>query len=114
MCILIVEDDLAIAAIMTEVLADEGHDTLLAADGQTGIELAMTHHPSLILMDLRLPGMNGEQAIRRLKQDPDTQNIPIIAMSAECHRLDSGQCLADGFLPKPFELDSLLAAVSPP
>jgi CheY-like chemotaxis protein len=114
MCILIVEDDLAIRQLIHELLTDEGHDILLAADGQTGIELALTHHPSLILMDLRLPRMDGEQAIRRLKQNPATQDIPIIAMSAERRRLNSGRLPADGFLPKPFDLDTLQAAVIPP
>jgi two-component system cell cycle response regulator DivK len=114
MCILIVEDDPAIRKLIAELLTAEGQEVLLEEDGQTGVELAITHRPRLILMDLRLPRMDGEQAIRRLKQDPITRNIPIIAMSAERRRLNSGLLPADGFLPKPFDLDTLHEAVMPP
>ena len=111
--ILVVEDDPIIQSLMVEFLSDEGFELLAAADGQTGVELARTAHPDLIVMDLMLPVMDGTAATRELKQDPFTRPIPIIAVSAGTNlRLHSEHLPADSVVGKPFDLDTLLAAVT--
>lgn len=111
--ILIVEDDPAIQELLGEILQDEGYDTVVAADGRTGVELARNERPDLILMDIMLPVMDGVSAIQTLKSDPDTRPIPIIAMSAGSTLVRCAERLpADGVLGKPFNLDVLLASVT--
>lgn len=111
--ILVVEDDPAIQSLIVEFLGDEGFETLAAPDGQTGVELARTARPDLVLMDLMLPVLDGMSATRVLKSDPMTQSVPVIAISAGTSlRLHAERLPADGVVGKPFDLDTLLAAVT--
>jgi len=111
--VLIVDDDPAIGEMLDELLTDEGYETLRAADGKTAIEIAQKNRPSLILMDLMLPVLDGASAIQALKADPQTRQIRIIAMSAGANlRLHADRLPADGVLGKPFDLDALLADVA--
>lgn len=114
MCrILIVEDDPMIQGLLGDILQEEGFQTVVAADGQTGVQLARTNQPDLILMDIMLPVLDGAAAIRTLKADPDTSSIPIIAMSAGANLVKLAEALpADAVLRKPFNLDVLLASVT--
>lgn len=114
MCrILIVEDDPSIQGLLDDILRYEGFETVVAADGQTGVELAHSQRPNLILMDIMLPVLDGAAAIRKLKADPDTRPIPIIAMSAANSLVMHADSLpADDVLRKPFNLDALLASVT--
>jgi CheY-like chemotaxis protein len=106
--VLVVDDDPSIRRLLQEVLAIEGFDVLLAADGDQAIRLARTHQPNLILMDLMLPVLDGLEATRRLKADPLTERIPIIVVSAVVHiHRDSPALPADGYLAKPIRRDSL-------
>jgi two-component system response regulator (stage 0 sporulation protein F) len=110
--VLVVEDDPIIRELIVEVLTDEGHAVIEAADGATGVELAQREKPNLILMDLMLPVMDGVTAIRELKRRPQTQSIRTIAMSAGTNlRLRANDIPADGTLAKPFDIDALLALV---
>jgi two-component system, OmpR family, response regulator MprA len=110
--VLVVEDDPIIRELIVEVLSDEGHAVIEAADGATGVELAKREHPNLILMDLMLPVLDGVSAIRQLKNNPQTQSIRTIAMSAGTNlRLRANEIPADGTLAKPFDIDALLALV---
>ncbi len=68
--VLIVDDDPAIRNLLEEILVDEGYEVLLAADGRTGVEIARSEQPGLILMDLMLPVLDGAAATRELKSDP--------------------------------------------
>ncbi len=111
--VLIVDDDPAIREMLDELLRDEGYETLRAADGRSAVEMARLNRPSLILMDLMLPVLDGAAAIRLLKSDPHTRQIRIIAMSAGANlRLHADHLPADSVLGKPFDLDALLADVA--
>lgn len=111
--VLIVDDDPSIQALLDELLRDEGHATVLASDGISAIERARETRPDVILMDLMLPVLDGASAIRLLKRDPATQEIPVIAMSAGANlRLHAEHLPADGVLGKPFDLDTVLAHVT--
>ena len=102
--ILVAEDDVDNRRIVVKVLTVEGHETLEAADGRTTVELARRERPDLILMDLAMPGMDGWEAARRLKADPETADIPIIALTAFAMRGDeerARQAGCDAYLSKP-------------
>jgi two-component system cell cycle response regulator DivK len=102
--ILVAEDDVDNRRIVVKVLTVEGHETLEAADGRTTVEIARRERPDLILMDLAMPGMDGWEAARRLKADPETADIPIIALTAFAMRGDeerARQAGCDAYLSKP-------------
>ena len=110
--ILVVDDDEAIRSMLLELLCGEGHIVYSAEDGKEGVELARTVHPDFILMDLRLPVLDGVSAIQRLKTDPETSGIRIYAMSAQSIiGAFADQIPADGTLSKPFDLLSVLDSV---
>jgi len=112
--ILILEDDPANSEMMQVLLEEEGYATLSAGTAAAGLELAGSCKPSLILLDLRLPDMDGLEVARRLKSDPDTRSIPVVAvtaqaMSGDCERALSAGC--DAYLSKPVTPPDLLAVI---
>ena len=85
---------------------------MLAVDGQSGVEMARTHAPNLILMDMSLPVLDGWEATRRLKGDATTQHIPVIALTAHAMSSDREKALeagCDDYDTKPIELPRLLS-----
>jgi CheY-like chemotaxis protein len=112
--ILIVDDEPAVADLIEAVLVGEGYTVAIARDGAQGLLLARDWRPDLILMDVMLPGVDGGTAIRRLKHDPATADIPIVAMSAgrNIRRQSDELNDADAALAKPFDIDALLAQVA--
>jgi two-component system cell cycle response regulator DivK len=108
--ILIVEDNALNRALLWAVLKPEGYALLSAENGLQGVELAQHELPDLILMDVMLPGLNGYDATRRLKADPATRHIPIIAITANAaptereRALDAG---CDGYIAKPIDTRAL-------
>jgi CheY-like chemotaxis protein len=113
MRILIVDDDPSIRSVLEALLEDEGFTPVLAANGRDALASVSTDPPSLILMDLMMPVMSGVEAMRRLKTDPATAGIPIIAMSAGfILRGSAGELQADdSIISKPFDLDALIANI---
>jgi CheY-like chemotaxis protein len=111
--VLVVDDDDLIRRLVVEVLRDAGHTVYDAARGDEGVKMAQDRHPDVVVMDLMLPGINGVEATRRLKQDHDTCDIRVIAMSAVDSRTFRTPLLADAFLRKPFDIDDLLSLVMP-
>jgi two-component system cell cycle response regulator DivK len=106
------EDNLYMLQLWFDVLG--GYEILSARDGAAGIAMAEAERPDLILMDLNLPQIDGWEATRRLKADPATCDIPIIALSAHAMAGDREKALATGcddFDTKPIEFDRLLAKV---
>jgi CheY-like chemotaxis protein len=106
------EDNLYMLQLWFDVLGD--YEILSARDGAAGIATAAAERPDLILMDLNLPEIDGWEATRRLKADPATCDIPIIALSAHAMAGDREKALATGcddFDTKPIEFDRLLAKI---
>ena len=110
--VLVVDDDPAIVCFLHEALEAEGYEVVTAVGGEA-LPLAHDLHPSVILLDAAMPGMDGLEVSRRLRADPVTARIPIIAMSAQ-HNLDAAvaRMLVNDRLPKPFELDQLYDTVA--
>jgi two-component system cell cycle response regulator DivK len=102
--ILIVEDDVDNRRIVAKTLSVEGYEIIEAVDGIEALAHAQTDHPDLILMDLALPNMDGWEATRRLKSDPRTRAIPVVALTAVAMRGDEEQARAagcDDYISKP-------------
>ena len=112
--ILIVEDEKDIARMLDYNLKKEGYRTLLLHDGSFAAATAAKERPSLILLDLMLPGLDGLEICRRLKLDAKTANIPIIMLTAKGEESDKIVGLemgADDYVTKPFSVKELLARV---
>lgn len=112
--ILIIEDNPANMKLALLLLHKVGHSVLSAVDAETGVVLARTEIPDLILMDIQLPGMDGLSATALLKHDPDTAHIPIIALTALAMKADKGKCEAagcEGYIAKPLRYQELYAAI---
>ncbi len=110
--ILVVEDQPDVAQLIEVVLKGEGHTVAIAADGAQGLMLSRDWDPDLILMDIMLPGVDGGTLIARLRQEEETADLPIIAMSASRTLRDrSDELKADALLSKPFDVDALLVQV---
>ena len=104
--ILIVEDNLLNLELVSDLLADEGYSTQQAQSGEEGLRLAKLAPPSLILMDLRMPGMDGYATLRALRANPRTAHVPIVALTAQAMNGDEQAVLAagfDGYISKPID-----------
>ena len=112
--ILIVEDNEQNRKLVRDVLRFKGYQTIEVETGEDSIRLARERHPKLVLMDIRLPGINGIEALRRLRADPVTQGIPVMAMTASTMTAGQREMLAagfDGYQSKPLKVKEFLAAV---
>jgi two-component system, cell cycle response regulator DivK len=112
--ILIVEDVEYNRDLLVQVLEEE-YEVVTAADGAAGIEAAARDRPDVILMDLSLPGIDGWEATRRLKAWPETEAIPVIALTAHAMQGDEERaraCGCDDYLPKPLDEEQLFAKLA--
>lgn len=108
--ILLVEDYPETRTMLRQWLERKGYRLVEAADGQEALDLAPLAHPDLILMDLRLPEMNGIAATRRIREHPDLKDVPVIALSALDPAMFRDAALTVGcveYLTKPIDLDEL-------
>ncbi len=113
--ILIVDDDPKNLELFGDLLRVVGYMIIEATDGMQGIELARTKQPDLILMDINMPIMDGYEAIRILKGDTNTRNIPVIALTSYAMKGDKERILAmgcDGYIAKPIDVDDFLERVA--
>jgi CheY-like chemotaxis protein len=108
--LLIVDDEVAILEALTDILSVEGYEVATAANGAEGLKRAGEERPDLILLDLMMPVMDGQEMLRRLKESPDLRAIPVVVMSAG--RVSKSELQGSRFLAKPFELDDLLDTVN--
>ena len=79
--ILVVEDDALISRMYQKVFESEGYEVFMAVDGQIGLDLARTKKPTIILLDIMMPKLNGLQMLQQLKADPDIAKIPVIVLT---------------------------------
>lgn len=110
-----VEDDAAISANLTRFLRFEGFDVLAAGNGREGLRTALDEHPDLVLCDLRMPEMTGEELLVRLHADAAGRDVPVVFLTASADREEREATLALGaseYLVKPVDLQELLAAVN--
>lgn len=108
--ILVVEDNQDNMTLITDVLMSLNYDVIRATDGEKGVEAAHQEHPDLILMDLSLPRMDGWTATRHIKENPELNHIPIIALTAHAMVGDKERALEAGcndYITKPINLREL-------
>ena len=109
--ILIVEDDAIISDIIAYNLKKEGFQPLTASDGETGLTMAQTEKPELILLDVMLPGMNGFEVCKRVRE---TSAVPILMLTAregEDDKVEGLELGADDYITKPFQMRELISRV---
>ena len=112
--ILIIEDQPDVRENIEAILELEDYETLIAENGEMGIEMAKNHQPDLILCDVMMPKLDGFGVVQALRQNPITSTIPLIFLTAKVDRLSLRQGMdlgADDYLTKPFTLDELINAV---
>ena len=95
--ILVVEDNERNLKLLRDVLEYAGYDVRAARTGEDGIALAVKEPPDLVLMDLQLPGIDGTEALRRLRENPRTADIPVVAVTAQAMKHDRERALDAGF-----------------
>ena len=112
--ILLVEDNPATMEVMQQELEVLGYDVAVARDGAEAVEMAGSELPDLIIMDMLMPKMDGGEAAARIRKNPKTQAIPILAATAKALPEDRDICLASGcddYIAKPFSYRELHAAI---
>jgi two-component system response regulator VicR len=109
--ILIVDDETRIVDILTYNLRKEGYETITAADGETGLILALAENPDLVLLDIMMPGLDGYEVCKRLRK---VSQVPIIMLTAKAEETDkvlSFELGADDYITKPFGVREMIARV---
>ena len=112
--ILLIEDNVDLARSMSKLLQLLGHETVTTHDGEAGIQAARTFRPELILLDIGLPGMDGYEVIRQLRQDATTSDMRVIAITGYGQAEDRVRALAAGFndhVAKPVDQNTLISLV---
>lgn len=112
--LLLVEDNEMNRDMLSRRLARKGYTVSIAVDGGAGVDMARAETPDLVLMDMSLPVLDGWEATRRLKADPATARIPIIALTAHAMSGDEAKCReagCDDFDTKPVDLKRLLGKI---
>jgi two-component system cell cycle response regulator DivK len=112
--VLVVEDNEKNMKLVRDVLRATGYTTLGATTGEDAVELAQSHEPALVLMDVQLPGIDGLEALKRLRQDELTASIPVLAVTAQAMSGDRERFLEagfDGYLSKPIDVAELIQVV---
>ena len=112
--ILLVEDNEMNRDMLSRRLKKRGYEVIMAVDGQEGVDMASSESPEIILLDMSLPVMDGWEAARRLKSNPETQTVPIIALTAHAMASDRDRALeagCDDYDTKPIEFKRLLGKI---
>lgn len=112
--ILLIEDNEANTKLAGLLLRSAGHTVMCASDAETGLTMARTDRPDLVLMDIQLPGMDGLAATTLLKRDPQTAGIPVIALTALAMKDDAEKCAragCDAYIAKPLRYKELYAII---
>jgi two-component system, cell cycle response regulator DivK len=113
-CILVVEDQVDNRQILRDLLGNAGYELTEAENGEEAIAAVARRRPDLILMDIQLPIMDGYEATRRIRTNPDLESVPIIAVTSYALAGDENKALAagcDGYVTKPYSPRDLLAKV---
>jgi CheY-like chemotaxis protein len=113
--VLYIEGNLSNLRLVERVVSRRAGVRLISAmRPQLGLDLAAEHHPDLLLLDLHLPDLDGEEVLRRLRADPHTADVPVVVISADVRPEDIGRVLAAGardYLAKPLDVDRFRAVV---
>ena len=112
--VLLVDDNTTNLQVLFQALSPEGYELLIAQSGEQALESAREGSPQLILLDVKMPGIDGFETLRRLRADEETAGIPVVFLSAHANveSIEEGKALgAQGYFTKPFQFDEILAKV---
>jgi CheY-like chemotaxis protein len=104
--ILVVEDNAMNMELAVDLLKLQGYEVLSATTGQEALDICVREHPDLVLMDVQLPGMDGLAVTKKLKENPETMDIPVIALTAHAMKGDEERILSHGctgYISKPID-----------
>ena len=113
--ILIVEDNDKNMKLARDILQVKGYRTIEAESAEAGLPLAAAQKPDLVLMDIQLPGINGIEALKRMRESPETSAIPVLAFTASVMPQDRREIMSagfDGFVSKPINLKEFIASIA--
>lgn len=113
--ILVVDDEPTIVRLMEFILARQGHEMIVAVNGEEALEKIKTHQPDLVLLDIMMPRIDGYEVAQKLRADPQTAGLPIIMLSAKAQDEDIRRGVevgVDEYVTKPFTPDHLVQVVS--
>jgi twitching motility two-component system response regulator PilH len=108
--VLFVDDDPLLCEMVKRILENDGHEVFVADNGRSGVDTAKAEMPDLIIMDLKMPVLNGFRATAKLKKSEETKHIPVLILTAEdqTQNYEAGyDAGADGFLIKPIDFEQL-------
>ncbi|MBE9177932.1 response regulator [Oculatella sp. LEGE 06141] len=112
--LLLIDDDFNLVMLTKDYLEYKGYEVITAENGVQGIEAVLREKPDLIICDVMMPEMNGYTFVGKVREDPETQGIPVLFLSAKGQskdRIDGLKVGADVYMVKPFEPDELVAQV---
>ncbi len=112
--VLIIEDSKLVCAILERSLKEEGFEVIVCNEGYCGVKSAEKENPDVIILDLILPELPGEEVCRQIKRNPKTENTPVIMLTAKDSEVDKviGKVLgADAYVSKPFRIEDLLVQI---
>ncbi|MEM8858055.1 MAG: response regulator transcription factor [Chloroflexota bacterium] len=110
--LLLIEDDESIRVPLERRLTNRGFDVLSAADGKSGLEMALAHNPSVVILDLMMPEMDGWEVCRRLRENSVVPILMVSALSDEFDRIEGLELGADDYMTKPFNTNELIARIN--
>lgn len=112
--ILVVEDDAGVREFIAEVLEERGYEVITAADGLEGLVKLELRHPSLMLLDLMMPNVEGDRVLAEIRSDPRLANVPVLVVSGreDAHRVFDPLVGRENVVRKPFDPDALARRVA--
>lgn len=106
--VLVIDDEQSIRTLMAAILEDEGHDVLQAADGLQGLDVLERETPDIVILDIMMPGIDGRETYRRIREQPHLADVPVIMVSAGAYGAPES---VSAFMRKPFNLADFLATL---
>jgi DNA-binding response OmpR family regulator len=113
--VLVIDDSRLILKIISDELENRGFEVIAVADGAQGLKITKDSRPDIIILDLILPGLSGEQVCKEIRRDEESSGIPVIMLTAKNTDADKiiGRVIgADCYIPKPFAMDNLLNEIT--
>ena len=104
--VLVIDDEDVIGAVLRYAFLEQGHETLTADGGRSGVQAALNQHPDAIVLDLMMPEMNGHDVLEALREDDAAGDVPILVLTAVTQSRERDRCLAEGadrVMTKPFD-----------
>ena len=115
MNVLVIDDTAEVRQVIVQTVVAFGFSAREAADGKTGVEMALARHPNLIICDVRMPGLDGFQTLSEIRNHPEIANVPFIFLTAAADKTEMRRGMssgADDYLTKPFTPEELVEAVT--